>query len=185
MDFNIYDTKNAKEESKPLLEAAEQSFGFIPNLLGEFAEAPAVLEGYLKLDEIVGNTSFSPTEQQAAILAASIENECTYCSAVHSTVMKNQMNVDEDIVNAIRNGEALKDAKLNALVDYTQAVVRKRGKVSEEEVQNFHEAGYSKQNILEINLIVALKTISNYTNHIANTPLDEAFKAEEMQLETA
>lgn len=72
MDFKIYNTKNSPEESQPLLKAAKENFGFVPNLLGEFVEAPAVLEGYLTLNEIVGKTDFSPKEQQLTILAVSI-----------------------------------------------------------------------------------------------------------------
>lgn len=185
MDFTIYNSENAPEDAKPLLKGAKEKFGFIPNLLGEFAEAPAVLEGYLTLDKIIGKTSLSPQEQQLAILAVSVENECHYCSAIHSTILKNQLNTDEEIVNAVRNGDPLPNTKLNALVNYTQTVVEKRGHVSEEDLQAFIDAGYTKQNVLEINLITALKTISNYTNHIADTPLDEAFQAEKIEFETA
>lgn len=185
MDFTIYNSENAPEKAKPFLNGAKQKFGFVPNLLGEFAEAPAVLEGYLKLDEIVGKTSFSPKEQQLAILAVSIENECGYCSAIHSTILKNQLKTDENIVNAVRNGESLSDAKFDALVTYTKTVVKKRGHISDSDLQAFVDAGYTKQNVLEVNLIVALKTISNYTNHLANTPLDEAFQPESIEFETA
>lgn len=184
MNFTIYNTDNAPEESKPLLEAAKENFGFVPNLLGEFAESPAVLEGYLKLNEIIGKTSFSAEEQQLAILAVSIENECHYCSAIHSTILKNQLNVDEKIVNAIRNGESVPHEKYDALVNYVRTVVKKRGKVEDYEIEAFIEAGYTKQNILEVNLLTALKTISNYTNHIANTPLDKAFEDEKVEFAT-
>ncbi len=185
MDFTIYNIHNAPEESKPLLNAAKEKLGFVPNLFGEFAEAPAVLESYLKLDEIVGKTSFSTKEQQLAILAVSLENGCNYCSAIHSTVLKNQLNVREEIVNAVREGETLPDGRLNALVNYARTVVEKRGHVSEADLQAFIDAGYTKRNVLEINTIVALKTISNYTNHIANTPLDEAFQDEQIELQPA
>ncbi|MEX0843959.1 MAG: carboxymuconolactone decarboxylase family protein [Balneolaceae bacterium] len=185
MDFKIYNTENAPDKSQPLLSAAKENFGFVPNLLGEFAEAPAALEAYLKLNEIVGKTSFSPKEQQLAILAVSIENECNYCSAIHSTVLKNQLKVDGSIVNAVRNGEQVPDEKLNSLVTYVRTVVEKRGHVSESDLQAFIDAGYTKQNVLEVNIIVALKTISNYTNHIADTPLDEAFQAESIEFQVA
>jgi len=185
MNFTIYNSENAPEDSKPLLNAAKEKFGFVPNLLGEFAEAPAVLEGYLKLDEIVGKTSFSPKEQQLAILAVSIENECHYCSAIHSTILKNQLKTEEGIVNAVRNNDPLPDAKLNALVNYTKKAVENRGHLSDSDIQEFLDAGYTKQNVLEINLIIALKTISNYTNHVADTPLDDAFQPEKIEFETA
>lgn len=185
MEFEIYDEHNAPESSKSLLESAKQNFGMIPNLLGEFAEAPAVLEGYLKLNEFVSNTSFSAVEQQVAILAASIENECDYCSAIHSTVLRNQLNVDDEILDAIRNEEIIPDEKLQALVSYVRKVVAHRGHVSEEDLRSFEQAGYTRQQVLEINLIVALKTLSNYTNHVVNTPLDEAFQDEALNSLTA
>lgn len=181
MEFPIYTIDNAPEASKPLLEAAKENFGFVPNLLGEFAESPAVLEGYLKLNEIVGKTDFSPREQQLVILAVSVENQCHYCSAVHSTILKNQLDVDEGIVDAVRSGESLRDAKLDALVSYTRKAVAERGFVSASDAQSFLDAGYSKGQLLEINLIIALKTISNYTNHLAGTPLDEPFQAEKLE----
>lgn len=181
MDFTIYDIENAPEDSKPLLKAAKENFGFVPNLLGEFAESPAVLEGYLTLNEIVGKTGFSPKEQQLAILAVSIENECHYCSAIHSTILRNQIGAADEIVGAVRSGETLPDAKFNALVNYVRTVVKSRGFVDETDLKAFLHAGYSKQNALEVNLIIALKTISNYTNHLANTPLDEPFQPEKLE----
>lgn len=184
MDFTIYTTENAPEQSKPLLNAAKENYGFIPNLLGEFAESPAVLEGYLKLNEIVGKTDFTVREQQLVILAVSVENQCHYCSAVHSTILKNQLNVDENLVDAVRNVYKLPDEKLDALVSYVRKAVKKRGFLEEDDIQAFLDAGYSKRQTLEVNLIIALKTISNYTNHLADTPVDEAFKPEKLEFAT-
>lgn len=185
MNFTIYNTENAPEESKPLLNAAKEKFGFLPNLLGEFAESPALLEGYLKLNDIIGKTDFSPKEQQLAILAVSIENQCHYCSAVHSTILKNQLDVDASIVEAVRSGDQLINPKLDALVNYVRKVVSSRGFVGESDLKPFLDAGYTKRQALEVNLIVALKTISNYTNHLAETPLDEAFEPEKLEFATA
>jgi len=40
----------------------------------------------------------------------------------------------------------------------------------------FQEAGYDAQQVLEVVLGVGMKTLSNYTNHIAGTELDAAFQ---------
>ena len=39
----------------------------------------------------------------------------------------------------------------------------------------FLNAGYTRTQVLEVVLGVGVKTLSNYTNHIADTPLDAAF----------
>jgi len=36
-------------------------------------------------------------------------------------------------------------------------------------------AGYTETDILEVLLAVAVKTISNYTNHLFHTPVDSVF----------
>ncbi|SET43419.1 hypothetical protein SAMN04487962_109135 [Marinobacter segnicrescens] len=41
---------------------------------------------------------------------------------------------------------------------------------------SIYDAGYGQQQVLEVILGVAQKTMSNYVNHIAETPIDEPFK---------
>jgi hypothetical protein len=53
-------------------------------------------------------------------------------------------------------------------------MVRNRGNVSSR-LEAF-AAGYGEQQVLEIILDYLKKVISNYTNHIANTPVDAAFQ---------
>jgi alkylhydroperoxidase family enzyme len=50
-----------------------------------------------------------------------------------------------------------------------------RGWVEETDIERFIAAGFTRAQVLEVILGVAMKTISNYSNHIAETPLDEAF----------
>jgi alkylhydroperoxidase family enzyme len=66
--------------------------------------------------------------------------------------------------------------KLQALQDATLSIVRNRGHISDEELDTFYAAGYEKQHVLDIILGVSQKVISNYTNHIANTPVDTSFE---------
>ncbi len=157
-----------------LLEGAEKAFGFVPNLIGTMAESPAATKGYLTIRQIFDETSFSPTERQLVILAASRYNECHYCVAAHSVVAEMQ-KVPNDVIQAIRSDRPIGDPRLEALRTFTTAVVDKRGWVSEDDIEAFLEAGYAKEQILEVILGVSMKTLSNYVNHIAQTPLDTAF----------
>lgn len=185
MDFKIYNADNAPEKSKELLNAVKGKLGLIPNLMGTMAESPAVLESYLNLDEALGNTDFSPKEQQLAILAISYENKCHYCMAAHSTIARGQLGIDDEIVDAVRSGEEIEDEKLNALITFARKVTNKRGFVSDDEVNAFLDAGYTKRHVLELILITSMKTLSNYINHIAVTPVDKPFEAEKLEFEKA
>lgn len=176
--FTVHTKQTAPEASVELLQGTEKNLGFIPNLIGIMAEAPAVTKGYLSIMQIFDETSFSPTERQVVILTASRYNECHYCMAAHSVIAEMQ-KVPQDVVDAIRNDNSFADDKLEALRKFTTQVVDKRGWVSHEDIQAFVDAGYTRQQILEVILGVSFKTLSNYVNHITDTPLDTAFAKKE------
>lgn len=86
------------------------------------------------------------------------------------------MKVDNEIIESLRNETPLTDAKLESLRTFTLSMVRNRGNVSQQDLEAFYAAGYGEQQVLEIILGLSQKVISNYTNHIANTPVDAAFQ---------
>jgi uncharacterized peroxidase-related enzyme len=173
--------ETAPDTSKPLLEKIQKANGFVPNLMAIFANNPTVLEGYLALDGVYEKGSFTPKERQLILLAASIENNCNYCIAAHSTILKRALRTSPEIVAAVRTGIPLPDAKLDALVTTVKELVRERGYAGAETIQNFIAAGYRKEQVMELLLGIALKTISNYLEHISPAPVDSAFAAESNQ----
>lgn len=178
IDFAVHSKESAPASAVDALAGAESAFGFIPNLLGVFAESPAALKAYLALGELFGSTSFSDTERQTVLLAISRFNDCRYCVAAHSTIADMQ-SVPADVVDAIRTDHPIADARLEALRSFTTAMIEERGWVSEADIANFLAAGFTKANILDVILATSFKTLSNYTNHIAETPLDAAFAAKQ------
>lgn len=176
MSYAVHTTASAPEESKLQLAASQQAYGFIPNLHGVMAEAPALLNGYAAFSKIFEETSFTPAERQVVLLATSCANECGYCMAAHSAVAT-MRKVPLDVIAAIRNGSPINDEKLEALRRLTASVVVTRGWPLIADIEAFLRAGYAKAQVLEVVLGVGLKTLSNYANHIANTPLDAAFES--------
>jgi uncharacterized peroxidase-related enzyme len=173
-DFKPHTLETAGPEGREVLEQVQKSYGFIPNLLGNMAHAPATAKGYLALGQLVGETSFDATEQQVILLSVSRYNQCEYCVGAHSAISAMQ-KLPADVIESIRNDEPIGDSKLEALRTFTTRVVDQRGWLSDEDIGEFIAAGYSHSQILEVVLGVAMKTISNYTNHIAGTELDAEF----------
>ena len=174
-DFKLHDQSSAPEASKPLLEDSMKSFGMIPSLHAVMAEAPAVLEGYKTLHRLVLESSFDNDEKTVLWQTINVEHACHYCVPAHTGIAKS-MKVSDDITNALRDETPLPNDKLEALRTFTLAVVRKRGDVGREELQAFHDAGYSQRQVLEVILGISQKVMSNYINNIAETPVDEPFK---------
>lgn len=174
MSYPIHTTESAPEASRELLVAAKSKYGFLPNLLGAMASAPTLLKAYVTLAGIYEESSLTAAERQTVLLTVSYENSCEYCVAAHS-VIAGMQKVPSDVVDAIREGKPIADLRLEALRRFTANVVRSRGWPSGDDVHAFLAAGYGQQQVLEVVLGVGIKTLSNYTNHIAGTPLDEAF----------
>lgn len=169
---------SAPDASKPILERIQRANGFVPNLMAIFANNPIVLQGYVALDAVYEKGSFTSRERQLIVLAASVENHCNYCAAAHATMLKGALVVPTEIVNAVRNNTPLPDARLHALANLVKELVRERGYAREETIQTFLAAGYRKEQVMELLLGIALKTISNYFDHISPAPIDAVFAAE-------
>lgn len=174
MNYTVHTPDTAPQAAKETLDQVARAYGFLPNLIGLMAEAPALAKSYFHLAGLFEETSFSPTERQIVLLTTSYENACDYCVAAH-TVIADMQKVPQPVVEAIRNGTPIADPKLELLRRFTAEVVTSRGRPSDELSHAFLAAGFSRAQILEVILGVGLKTISNYTNHIARTPVDRAF----------
>jgi len=174
MTYTIHSEETASNEAKPFLAGAKAKFGFIPNLLGVMASAPTLLQSYLTLAGIFDKTSLTPTERQIVLLATSHSNGCAYCMAAHTAIAAMQ-GVSKDVVEALRNNTPLSDVKLEALRLFTNGLTKNHGHPSAEALEHFYAVGYNKAQALEVVLGVGIKTISNYTNHLTDTPLDVEF----------
>lgn len=175
--FTIHTPENAPEGSRAGLEGAKKKMGMVPNLLGVLAGAPSALASYQALSGAIASSSFTPTEQQVVLIATSVENDCRYCVAAHTTISKGA-RVPEDVLDSLRSDTPIADSKLEALRQFTLAIVRKKGWVEADDLEAFTAAGYGPAQVLEVITGVALKTLTNYVNHIAETPLDAPFQAQ-------
>ncbi len=176
MTFQIHDLNTAPVGSREMLSKIAQSYGFLPNLAGVFAESPAALNGLLGAISAFDakEMTLSPVERQVVLLAVSVKNRCEYCAAAHS-MLANKIGLDRKEVENLQLGGRLSDSRLEALRHFTEAVLDSRGWAPEAELEKFLNAGFTKAQILEVIFGVALKTFTNYANHIAKPPVNEQF----------
>lgn len=172
----IYHTMaSANEDAKSLIKKSEEAYGFLPKLHAVLAEAPITYEAYLDTFEAFGKSSLTPLEQQVVFMTSSYINNCHYCIPGHSMIMT-MMKMPDEVIENLREGKTLKDPKLESLRVFTKAILEKRGHVSEDEIASFYQSGFSNKQALEILTGLASKLISNFTNAIAKTEIDEPVK---------
>jgi uncharacterized peroxidase-related enzyme len=176
-EFNIHTVESAPQDSKPALELLKKQVGFIPNLAATMAESSSLLEAFTSLRAISGRGTFTPVEREAVAVVVSFENNCTYCMAAHSTFAK--MNgIPEDDLSLLRVGKSPSSPRLHALCTLARQVVRSKGHLAAEDIQEFLKAGFSQAQLLEVIVVISTTAIANYTHNIAKTPIDEAFQAQ-------
>lgn len=167
---------NADDKARPLLQKAKDNLGFVPNMYESMAKAPGVLDTYMHgYDLFRADSGFTPAEQEVVFLTISRQNGCGYCMAAHSMLADNVSEVPSDVLAALREDKPIPDERLAALHEFTKTMFETRGKPREADAKAFLDAGYEEQHILNIVLALAVKTLSNYSNHINHPPVDDAF----------
>jgi len=169
--------ETAEPKARAVLEKAMRQVGFLPNMYRYMANSPGLLETYLDgCDRFrrASGAAFTPIEQEVVFLTLSRANGCHYCMAAHS-MLADKSGMAPGVLEAIRAGDEIPDPKLDALGTFTHILWERRGLPSRAEVRRFLDAGYSERHILEILLALAVKTLSNYANHLFHTPVDGLF----------
>ncbi|MGF1556846.1 carboxymuconolactone decarboxylase family protein [Paucihalobacter sp.] len=170
------------EHSEKILDTTKKAMGFVPNMYKTMAGNTSLLDSYTyAYNSFRKHSGFTPVEQEVVFLSVSYVNNCTYCMAAHSFVGDNMTNVPTEVTDALREGKAISDNKLNALSSFTKIMVETRGLPSEDDIAAFFEAGYSETHVLAVIAGMAVKTMSNYSNHNTHPELDDTFAGRKWQ----
>lgn len=175
--FPIHTVETAPEQSQDVLNWYVETFGSVPNLAGIIAESPALLMSYWQTqNNLLANAALTPQEINVVQTSVAHANACQYCVAGHTAFGKTEIfgNTDEQL-EAVRQDKPFKEPKMEALRDFTLLVLRNQGRMAQSQLNDFIDAGFSRQAALDVVACVAAKVMSNYANQIALTPIDEEF----------
>lgn len=157
--------------SQPLLQAVKKQLGSVPNLFRVVANSPAALEGYLGLNGALAKGKLDGGTRERIALAIAEINGCNYCLAAHSYLARNLAKLDDAEIAANRNGSS-NDPKADAAVRFAVKGATERGHVTNTDLETVRAAGFGDAEIIEIALHVALNTLTNYVNEVAQTDID-------------
>ncbi len=164
--------EDAPDAAKAGVESAQKNNGFLPNLIALLANAPVALETYQTVSGINARSSLSLAEREAVQITAAATHGCGFCVAGHTAVSYKKAGLSQAVVDALRDGSHGPDARLNAVADFTRAVIRSRGSVEDAELQAFKAAGFTDASALEVVLGVSLATLCNFANNLGQPDLN-------------
>jgi len=176
-DYKVYTIETAPEKSKPALQGLKQNVGLVPNLAATMAGSPVLINGF---DGAFGNFhggSFTGAERQVLLLTNAVANRSAWAVAFHSTMALKE-GVDPADVQALRERRVPKNARLAALSELTRQLIEKRGHLGEADLSAFREAGFDRDQVLEVIAGLAVSVMANYAGSITHPPLDAPFQAQ-------
>jgi len=155
--FEQINPKIATGDTKEAFDEATAQFGAVINLFKVAGNAPNVLKGILSLNKELGSSTELDGKliEQVAMLTSAL-NRCDYCVNVHMKVGEGAGLSREEMLLAME-GEA-SDPKAQALLNYTNEVVRNRGLVSDATLQKVRDAGFSDKALLETIGVIGVYT---------------------------
>lgn len=174
-NYPIHTIASAPEKSKPALEQLQQAFGVLPNIAAAIANSPKLINSLVGLFQQVHSRGLTEPENQIVLLTDAVTNSSRYAVAFH-TALAVQQGISPQETDAIREGRFPADRRFAALSSLAKALIEKRGHLSQQELDSFIAAGFTREQVLEVVAIVAASTITNYTGTIADPPLEDAFR---------
>jgi uncharacterized peroxidase-related enzyme len=163
-------SSNVDAKVAATLSQVKASLGMVPNLFATLAHAPVALDGYLSLSKMLSRGHLSAAQREIVALAVGQENECQYCLSAH-TVMANAAGVSEADALKARAADGT-DPFERALGSLAKKIVRQRGHVADEDIENARKAGIDDGLMMEVVANVAVNTLTNYANELAGTEID-------------
>ena len=167
--FNVPQREEVSSNNQAIFDNLEKAVGFVPNLYATYAYSENALANYLALSN--AKTSLNAKQKEVVNLAVSQVNECVYCLSAHTAIGKMNGFTDEQILE-LRAGKASFDNKLDALARLARNITENRGATDQEVVENFLNAGWTKESLIDTIVLVGDKTISNYLHRTTNVPVD-------------
>lgn len=168
-NLNVPTREEVSENNQQIFDNLEANLGFVPNLYATFAHSDTALGDYLAFQN--RKTSLKAKEREVINLVVSQVNECEYCQAAH-TVLGKMNGFTEDQVLELRGGSASFDTKIDALVKFAKETTINRGKPSQATIDNLLAAGYTKESIVDIIIVIGDKVVSNFLHGIGGFAVD-------------
>ena len=144
--------------------------GRVPDVYLQFAASEPALRAYLGLEAAVRAGSLAPREVEAVKILVSARLGCDYCSAVHAAKGR-RAGLDARAQEAIRAGQPVGEARLDALLDLAATLLARPGPLEDARLEAARAAGLDDANLVDLTLAVATILFTNVTNHVNDTRL--------------
>jgi uncharacterized peroxidase-related enzyme len=169
--INALNPETATGKTKELFNGIHAKFGTVPNMMKTMGHSPSLLEGYLSLNNALGQSSVRGALGELIAIAIANANGCEYCNAAHSYIGEKIAGLKKDAIDLAREGKS-DNTKIQAALTFARKLVATKGKVTNDDIASLKDAGFDDAGVADIIGHTALNILTNYFNNATGVKVD-------------
>lgn len=177
--FPVPELNYLPEDIRETILAVQEKSGFVPNVFLALANRPDEFRAFFAYHDALMEKDGGLTkgEREMIVVATSAHNQCIYCVVAHGAILrireKNPQLADQ-IASNYRKADITPRQK--AMLDFALKVSKSSHEISNADIEDMRELGFSNDDIWDIGAISALFALSNrMANLTSMRPNDEFY----------
>ncbi len=129
------------------------------------AKSPDIFSAFMPLADAVKAGVLNELETEAVIVFVSKLNGCEFCYTGHGNLLK-EISDEETILEELNQYESSNafEAHLKSILSYAEKLITNPKSLEKADLEKLKEHGYSEQEIVEINQLIAYTSYTNQTS---------------------
>jgi uncharacterized peroxidase-related enzyme len=162
--FPVPELNTLPEDIRETILDVQEKSGFVPNVFLALANRPDEFRAFFAYHEALMEKEGGLTkgEREMIVVATSAHNQCIYCVVAHGAILrireKNPQLADQIATN-YRKADITPRQK--AMLDFALKVSKNSHEISNVDIEEMRELGFSNDDIWDIGAISALFALSN------------------------
>jgi uncharacterized peroxidase-related enzyme len=177
--FPVPEVAELPEDIRERILAVQEKAGFVPNVFLALAHRPDEFRAFFDYHDALmeKESGLTKGEREMIVVATSGLNQCIYCVVAHGAILrireKNPLIADQVATN-YRKADITPRQK--TMLEFAVKVSSTANEVSDSDIENMREHGFSDDDIWDIGAVSAFFSLSNRMANLTNMrPNDEFY----------
>jgi uncharacterized peroxidase-related enzyme len=176
--FPVPRLEDLPDDIRQRIEAVAEKSGFVPNVYLALAHRPDEWRAFFAYHDALmeRESGLTAAEKELIVVATSAANDCLYCVVAHGAIARirarNPLIADQVAVDWRK---ADLSERQRAMIGFAVKLAVEPSRVTEADLQELRDHGFSDDDIWDVGAITALFALSNRVAHLSAMRPNEEF----------
>ena len=177
--FPVPEIAELPEDIRERILAVQEKAGFVPNVFLALAHRPDEFRAFFDYHDALmeKESGLTKGEREMIVVATSGLNQCIYCVVAHGAILRireKNPHIADQVATNYRKADITPRQK--TMLDFAVKVSSSANEVSDSDLENMREHGFSDDDIWDIGAVSAFFSLSNRMANLTNMrPNDEFY----------